>query len=165
MSKVFDEIFASEEFQEEYFVASVQAKIANLLEEKGVSRAELARKLDVSRARVTQIFSDEAKNFTLRLLARSFMALDEEPVIITKAEYDSLQAKTGSSNAGVRTVSGGANLQVPMTLSPALIGELLRASLGVSSGPAEKPARKSDSARDWAKQGSNVVPMRERSYA
>ena len=61
MGNKFQKVFESEEFREEFFVAKAQAELAALLDERGISRAELARKLNVSRARVTQIFSDEAR--------------------------------------------------------------------------------------------------------
>ena len=71
-------------FAEEDFVVDVQIYLHQLMEEKGVSRSELARAMGVSRARITQIFSDDCKNFTVRLLARAAHALGEEPKVISK---------------------------------------------------------------------------------
>lgn len=68
-----DEIFA-----EEGFIADVQFAIHNLLEDKKMTRADLARALDISQARVSQMFGDAAKNLTLRTLARIFHALGED---------------------------------------------------------------------------------------
>lgn len=65
-------------FAEESAVVEVQSLLHQLMEDKGWSRADLARAMDVSRARVTQIFSDECKNLTVRLLARAMTALGEE---------------------------------------------------------------------------------------
>jgi transcriptional regulator with XRE-family HTH domain len=66
---------------EDTLIADVQFAIHNLLEAKRVSRATLARKLGVSEARISQLFCDEAKNLTLRTLARIFHVLGEEPQI------------------------------------------------------------------------------------
>jgi transcriptional regulator with XRE-family HTH domain len=68
-------------FAEEDFVVELQIFLHGLMEKKGFSRADLAREMGVSRARITQIFSDECTNFTVRLLARAVHALGETPVI------------------------------------------------------------------------------------
>lgn len=65
-------------FAEEAAVVEVQALLQELMEKKGWSRADLARSMNVSRARITQIFSDECTNLTVRVLARAFIALGEE---------------------------------------------------------------------------------------
>lgn len=72
-------------FAEEAAVVEVQSLLHQLMEDKGWSRADLARAMNVSRARVTQIFSDECKNLTVRLLARAMIALDEEFTISVKS--------------------------------------------------------------------------------
>lgn len=72
-------------FAEEAAVVEVQSLLHQLMENKGWSRADLARAMNVSRARVTQIFSDECKNLTVRLLARAMTALEEEFTISVKA--------------------------------------------------------------------------------
>lgn len=68
-------------FAEEDAVVAVQSFLHELMEEKGISRAELARAMGVSRPRVTQLFSDECSNLTLRLIARAMFALGEELII------------------------------------------------------------------------------------
>lgn len=73
---------ATASYAEEAFVVDVQSFLHQIMEEKGVSRAQLARAMGVSRARVTQVFSDECKNFTVRLLARAVHALGEAPRIV-----------------------------------------------------------------------------------
>ena len=65
-------------YAEEKLILAVQAEMENLLQRNSVSRAELARRLDVSEARVSQIFSSEPKNLTLRIIARVFHVLGEE---------------------------------------------------------------------------------------
>jgi transcriptional regulator with XRE-family HTH domain len=66
---------------EEGFVVEVQSFLQELMDEKNVSRSELARRMGVSRGRITQIFSDECTNLTIRLLARAVHALGEVPAI------------------------------------------------------------------------------------
>jgi transcriptional regulator with XRE-family HTH domain len=65
-------------FAEEALVVDAQIFLHTLMEEKGISRADLARAMGVSRARITQMFSDECKNFTIRLFARAAFALGEK---------------------------------------------------------------------------------------
>lgn len=65
-------------FAEEAAVVKAQLALHELMEDRGWSRADLARAMNVSRARVTQIFSDECTNLTVRLLARALFALGEE---------------------------------------------------------------------------------------
>lgn len=64
-------------FAEEALIVDAQLFLHNLMEEKGISRSRLASLLGVSKARVSQIFSDECENMTLRLLARAAFALGE----------------------------------------------------------------------------------------
>lgn len=66
---------------EEGFVVDVQVFLHEMMVEKQVSRAELARLMGVSRSRITQIFSDDCKNLTIRLLAKAAHALGEVPMI------------------------------------------------------------------------------------
>ncbi|TMM50194.1 helix-turn-helix domain-containing protein [Qipengyuania marisflavi] len=160
MSNKFSDLFKSDEFKEEFFVAEAQARLQMLLEDRGVTRAELSRKLGVSRARVTQIFSDDAKNLTLRLLARSFIALGEEPVVLEKSEYERLVrcAEEEKSNRKVRhrTCTDGQE----DVLTASLIAEALRSSEQLHSSEGDKLSRRSSTAKTWAEYGSNVVPMR-----
>lgn len=71
----------SVEFAEEKLVASVQSLLQEILDEKGLNKADLAKKMGVSKARVSQIFSDN-QNFTLRLLASAFHSLGEEMMLV-----------------------------------------------------------------------------------
>ena len=76
---------------EEGFVVDVQSFLQELMNARGMSRADLARAMGVSRGRVTQIFSDECTNLTIRLLARAVHALGDEPEIesrTTRALHD-----------------------------------------------------------------------------
>jgi len=66
---------------EDNLIADVQFALHNLLEFKGMSRRELARKLGVSEARVSNFFHHDPRNFTLKTIARIFHALGEEAQI------------------------------------------------------------------------------------
>lgn len=72
-------------YAEEGFIADVQFAIHNLLEAKQKSRADLARAMGVSDARISQLFSDNPRNLTLRTIARVFHALEEEPELTSLA--------------------------------------------------------------------------------
>lgn len=66
--------FGSASFHEEYLAAKIQAGLQVALDSKGISRVELAKLMNVSKARVSQIFSDNA-NFTVKTIARACHAL------------------------------------------------------------------------------------------
>jgi transcriptional regulator with XRE-family HTH domain len=59
---------------EENLVIDAQFMLQGLINESGISRAELARKVGISKARLSQLMSSEA-NPTLRTLAGLFYAL------------------------------------------------------------------------------------------
>lgn len=65
-------------YAEEALVVDVQSFLYRMMHEKGMSRSELAEAMGVTKARVTQIFSDECKNFTVKLLARAVHAMGEQ---------------------------------------------------------------------------------------
>lgn len=77
-------------YAEEALVVDAQGILQHLLDERGMSRADLARAMGVSRARVSQLFSDECKNFTIRLWARALFALGEEAVVSYAGSEDCL---------------------------------------------------------------------------
>ncbi len=80
-------------FAEEAFVVEVQGLLHQIMEEKGFSRADLARALNVSRARITQIFSDDCTNLTIRLLARAMFAMGETPKLTCNLHLNELQRR------------------------------------------------------------------------
>jgi transcriptional regulator with XRE-family HTH domain len=80
-------------FAEEAFVVDVQILLNQIMKEKGFSRADLARAMNVSRARITQIFSDDCKNFTVRLLARAMHAMEEAPALTCDFHLAQLRRK------------------------------------------------------------------------
>jgi transcriptional regulator with XRE-family HTH domain len=66
---------------EEGFIVDVQGLLQELMDERGMSRAGLARAMGVSRARVTQLFSDKCTNMTVRVFAQAVHALGDVPMI------------------------------------------------------------------------------------
>lgn len=66
---------------EERFVADVQSYLQEMMDIRGITRSQLAEILGVSRSRVSQIFSQDCRNLTVRLLARAAHAVGEEPSI------------------------------------------------------------------------------------
>jgi transcriptional regulator with XRE-family HTH domain len=86
-------------FAEVAAVVEAQTLLHSVMLRKGVSRADLARAMNVSRARVTQIFSDECSNLTIRLLARALCALGEDLVLLTQYDVDRVRDENRLSNA------------------------------------------------------------------
>lgn len=73
---------------QEDLIMNVTEDLLVLMEKRGVSKAELARKLSKSRSYVTQLL-DGARNMTLRSLADICLALDAEPALhISDANTD-----------------------------------------------------------------------------
>lgn len=62
----------------EGFMVDVQIYLNEIMTQKKISRAELARRMGVSRPRVSQMFSDDS-NVTVRQLARAAYHLGEDP--------------------------------------------------------------------------------------
>lgn len=77
-------------FAEEEFRVHVQHSLQSLLNEKKLSHSQLAERLNVSEARVSQIFSSQC-NLTLRMLGRVFYVLGER----ARLTWDSLTASEG----------------------------------------------------------------------
>ncbi|WIA56297.1 helix-turn-helix transcriptional regulator [Sphingobium sp. WTD-1] len=95
-------------FAEEAFIVDAQIFLHTLMEEKGISRADLARAMGVSRARVSQVFSDECKNFTMRLFARAMFALDEAPRL--DCDHFATKAKTNLAQEREEAIQAAANV-------------------------------------------------------
>lgn len=69
---------------EESFVVDVQSFLQELMNVRGMNRSTLAAAMGVSRGRISQIFSDECTNLTVRLLARAVHALGDEPEVTSR---------------------------------------------------------------------------------
>lgn len=75
--------------QEGVLKLKIMEKIFRLMEEKKVSQAKLARKLNVSRAHVSKMLADD-RNLTLTSVAKIFSALGEELEVMTSKELNEL---------------------------------------------------------------------------
>lgn len=73
---------------EERFLLATQVEMQRLLNASGLKYKDLARRLCVSEARVSQMFGDDANNLTIRTIAKIFHQLGEKPLIMSKAIYD-----------------------------------------------------------------------------
>lgn len=103
--------FTNPEFQEAYveetFVAQVQHEIARIMKSKGISRAELARRMKVSAPLVTQMLGDEDANLTLRTVARIFDALGEKAAITPRESVLTFALETKSAVKRVMPIGWG----------------------------------------------------------
>ena len=95
-------------YAEEGFVVDVQSFLQELMEEKGISRSQLANAMGVTRARISQIFSDECKNLTVRLLARAVHALGEVPQV--ECQLTRQLASCRSDSARTRLIDSSNNV-------------------------------------------------------
>lgn len=180
-------LFDSAEFAEEKLVASAQSLLQEIINEKGISRTDLARMMGVSKSRVSQLFSDD-QNFTFRLIAKAFYALGEGLHLSRQSklvEYKSADLPPGGHvpfEASAREIShgfewmdrriehGGQSISKEPTLSMSevacLMKEVMRESKNETAADTELQSLDSEQnvANTWtrAQQGSNVVPLLKR---
>lgn len=88
-------IEASPEYAEEGLVAEAQSLIVRAMQDRGLTKAQLADLLAVSRPRVTQMLSPECKNLTLRLLGRTAHALGLDIHLVRSDEVRARKHITG----------------------------------------------------------------------
>ncbi len=72
--RFFEEAKASPDYWHEFAVIQFTEELSRLMEEKKVSRAELARRIGTSRAYITKLLGGDA-NFTLMTMVKLAMAL------------------------------------------------------------------------------------------
>lgn len=178
MNNLVDDLKASPEFAEEMLVADIQSYLEQLLDEKGCSRTDLARRMGVSKARVSQIFSDQ-QNFTVRLLARAFHALGEEVRIVPACllsqrneipDFGDIEVKS-MKEIGLSDLSG---ISIPWELPniDGIIGNIdanqdflahIRRALKHYSGQSTENTKDSEETlvKDWETLGNNVIPIRK----
>jgi transcriptional regulator with XRE-family HTH domain len=68
--------------QQEWLILQVTLHIEKLMEDRGVNKSELARRLGVNRAYITQLL-DGQTNMTLKKIADVMLALDSSLVVDT----------------------------------------------------------------------------------
>jgi transcriptional regulator with XRE-family HTH domain len=69
---------------EEALILDAQIAIQRVLNERGMTQAELARVLGVTESYVSQMLGDSARNLTLRTIARVMHALNETALLTTR---------------------------------------------------------------------------------
>jgi DNA-binding Xre family transcriptional regulator len=87
-----DRLDRADRLFEEAFLLQAQIGIQRLLNKKRLKYRDLSKRLGVSEARVSQMFSEDASNLTIRTIARIYYHLGEEPMIITKCDYEAVNA-------------------------------------------------------------------------
>ncbi len=110
------ETFALEAAEADFTLA-VQSMIQRLLNEKGLRARDLSKRLNVTEARISQMFGDQAKNLTLKTIARICHQLGETPLILTEADFNrSLASAKGDyvAREGRWIMSG-----LPISIDPA----------------------------------------------
>lgn len=83
-----------EEFAAEALAVSIQLAIQKAMMRNSVSQKELAERLGVSAARVSQILSAHGRNLTLNTLGRIAHALQEDFEFVAVRDIQELKAKT-----------------------------------------------------------------------
>lgn len=85
------EIFAAERFR-----VDLQHKLQTVMNLRNVNQKELARRMGVSEARISQVFSSKC-NATARFIARMFHVLGDEVWIDSKALQAARRVKNGGA--------------------------------------------------------------------
>lgn len=100
------------EIAEAEFIVAVQSEIQRVMNGKGLRARDLSKRLNVSEARISQMFGDQAKNLTIRTIAKLFYHLGESAVITTQSQLERMVALARgdeSSSEQQWTVSGLVN--------------------------------------------------------
>jgi DNA-binding Xre family transcriptional regulator len=136
-----DDFSVRESLCEERFLLKVQVEMQKLLNSRGLKYKDLAHRLGVSEARVSQLFGDDAKNLTIRTLAKVFYHLGETPMLTTASAFDRAIANA----EGKALPTSGWQFVACTDLFDAGIGSEMVQEIDVSEG-----RRKRASVLDWA---------------
>jgi len=82
---------------EDEAVACVQGMAQRLLREQKLTQAQLAERMGVSAARISQLFADEPENLSVKAAARLFYHLGEE-LVFTCAGIEKMNAHSEVDN-------------------------------------------------------------------
>lgn len=113
--------------REEELVTELQYLIQEVMNERGLTRAELADRLGIKRPRMTQLLGDNA-NPTLRTLVRVFDAMDEE-IHISRGKrvvVDASSAKDAGTWQAPEGVQGSVATGQKSQPAPDILKALLR---------------------------------------
>jgi transcriptional regulator with XRE-family HTH domain len=102
-------------FAQEDFVADIQSILHRMMFDKGVSRADLAKRLGVSKPRISQYFAHDGSNLTARTLARIFHALGEQLELV--CDWTRLQDATYASELRKNSITRAGGSVVEMRWS------------------------------------------------
>lgn len=80
------------EIAEAEFIVAVQSEIQRVMNDRGLRARDLSKRLNVSEARVSQMFGEQAKNLTIRTIAKIFYQLGQSPVLTTRCQLESMIA-------------------------------------------------------------------------
>lgn len=86
-----------ETLAQDRFLIMVQSAIQNVLNDKGLKYRDLARRMRVSEARISQLFSDDASNMTVKTIAKVFYHLDATPILLSA---QALELKLSAAGGG-----------------------------------------------------------------
>jgi transcriptional regulator with XRE-family HTH domain len=84
---------------EEAAVMKAQGLIEWIMDTRGISNKELAERLDVSQAAISQMLGLSPKNLSVKKIARVLHALGDELVITSKSREDHLLTKHAEERA------------------------------------------------------------------
>ena len=90
----------------ENLVFSVQVALQRAMNKQGVNGKNLAEKLGMTPARVSQIFSDRGPNLTLRTIAKIQYALGEDFELVLRSDIEALK-KSSKKSAEMRAIVNG----------------------------------------------------------
>lgn len=94
-----------EAFAIEALVFSVQIALQKAMNKRGATNKDLAERLGMTPARVSQIFSSKGANLTLRTIARVAHALGEEFELIEKYDRSFASASREQLTASLFSIS------------------------------------------------------------
>lgn len=143
---------ASPTFAEEAFVVEVQSFLQTVMDEKGINKSTLAKSMGVSKARVSQMFSSEVKNFTIRLLAKALYAMGEKAEL-TCGAYREVEARRLRERV-IDAASRGENVAICWEVTPFQTKSRVQAPLFDYSAqePCVRDARVASAMRKFEKQ-------------
>lgn len=129
---------------EDRFLLSVQSTIQKLLNDRGIRYRDLAKRMGVSEARVSQMFGDTATNLTIRSIAKILHLLGDAPVLLSKEQLRRQLAEARGAGGAAQarwSVDAGDHRYLAVEQS----AELIDAAESVKDAPQPKPTD-----RDWA---------------
>lgn len=111
-----DEFKDDFDFRLETLILDLTDDICRKMEQKNITRADLARKLDISPAAVTKILNGNS-NFTLKTILKIAMALDTDPIVGLAKDSPAPIAPKGlpSTRADDSTACRPATIDRPLT--------------------------------------------------